>query len=129
LAVVVDERALRRPVGGPEVMAQQLRRLADSLRDDLSAVRFHVAPATLVSPGILRGPFSVLGFADELDQDVVFLEADDHPTYLETDDHVQRYEAVFESLVKECLDSAESIAILDRIAKAMESEVAADAVS
>jgi transcriptional regulator with XRE-family HTH domain len=116
-AVVLSEQALRRPIGGPAVMRKQLEHLAGQLRDGLSHVKFRIAPLSLVHAGVLGGPFAVLEFADEQDQDVVYLEGRDGATYLESEEQVQRYRETFAELVAACPDRDESIAIVERAAE------------
>lgn len=118
-AVVLGEQALRRPIGGPDVMRKQLEHLVGQLRDGLSSVEFRVAPLDLVHVGVLGGPFAVLEFADEQDQDVVYLEGRDGATYLEAEEQVRRYEETFAALLAACPDRAESIAIVERAAELM----------
>ncbi|MHA6628327.1 helix-turn-helix domain-containing protein [Pseudonocardia sichuanensis] len=120
-AVVIAEQALRRPIGGPAVMRKQLEHLAGQLRDGLSEVEFRVAPLDLVHAGVLGGPFAVLRFADEQDQDVVYLEGRDGATYLETEEQVRRYGETFAALLEACPDRAGSIAIVERAAELISS--------
>lgn len=60
LTAVVDEHALRKPVGGPSVMQAQLRHLA--LVSELPTVALHVLPTSVVSNEGLYGNFVVLDF-------------------------------------------------------------------
>ncbi|WP_263453513.1 DUF5753 domain-containing protein [Streptomyces griseocarneus] len=60
--VLLDEHALRRVIGGPAVMAAQLRhvaKLADSGR-----VRLHVLPFTIGKHALTAGPMSLYRFDD-----------------------------------------------------------------
>lgn len=118
-AVVITEQALRRPIGGPDVMRKQLEHLVGQLRNGLSGVEFRVAPLDLVHVGVLGGPFAVLEFADEQDQDVVYLEGRDGATYLESEEQVRRYKETFTALLEACPGRAESIAIVERAAELM----------
>jgi hypothetical protein len=69
---VIDEAVLRRWVGGKEVMARQLRRLKNDARKE--KVTIEVVPFREGAyPGI-GGPFVILEFRDERDEDVLFLE-------------------------------------------------------
>jgi transcriptional regulator with XRE-family HTH domain len=120
-SVVIAEQALRRPIGGPSVMRKQLEHLVGQLRDGLSDVEFRVAPLDLVHAGVLGGPFTVVRFADEQDQDVVYLEGRDGATYLETEEQVLRYTETFSGLLEACPDRATSIAIVERAAELMPS--------
>jgi transcriptional regulator with XRE-family HTH domain len=113
-SVVLGEQALLRPIGGPDVMRKQLEHLVGQLRDGLSHVAFRVAPLDMVTIGVLGGPFAVLEFPDEKDQDVVYLEGRDSATYLETDEQVGRYRETFAALAAACLDRASSLDLVER---------------
>jgi Domain of unknown function (DUF5753) len=59
--VVLNESILRRPVGGPQAMADQLDRLAETA--EVPNVLLRVAPfGTGFHPGLLSGPFEILRF-------------------------------------------------------------------
>ena len=117
LSVIVAEQGFLRSIGGSDVMRRQVERLTEGLTNGLSHVSFQVAPTDLVVPGVVGGPFSILRFADDQDQDVVYLEGRDSATYLETDEHVERYQAVFVKLAEECPSTEGSIALLKGVAR------------
>jgi transcriptional regulator with XRE-family HTH domain len=72
MVFVIDEAALRRWVGGRDVMRHQLRRLkGEALRDNVTV---DVVPFTAGGHPGLFGPFVILEFADERDEDILFLE-------------------------------------------------------
>ena len=57
--VILSEALVRRPVGGPDVMAEQLRHLAGLAA--LPNVRLHVIPLSAgMHPGVVTGPFTLL---------------------------------------------------------------------
>ena len=61
MTVALDEALVRRPVGGPRVMAGQLRFLADLAA--LPNVRLRVVPYTAgLHPGLATGAFTLLDF-------------------------------------------------------------------
>jgi transcriptional regulator with XRE-family HTH domain len=69
---VIDEAALHRWVGGRDVMRRQLHRLKeDSGRDN---VTIDVVPFSAGAHPSMQGPFVILEFPDERDEDVLFLE-------------------------------------------------------
>jgi transcriptional regulator with XRE-family HTH domain len=61
LWVVIDEAVLRRPVGGPEVMAEQVMHLAEAARRPGIVVQ--VIPAAVGAHEGLRGSFVLMDFA------------------------------------------------------------------
>ncbi|QCW77728.1 helix-turn-helix domain-containing protein [Streptomyces sp. S6] len=60
--ILLDEAALRRRVGGPQVMAEQLRKVADMA--GAGRVRLHVLPLASGAHALLEGMLYLLTFAD-----------------------------------------------------------------
>ncbi|MGW5069988.1 helix-turn-helix domain-containing protein [Streptomyces cyaneofuscatus] len=60
--ILVDEGALRRRVGGPKVMAEQLHKVADMA--DSGRIRMHVLPLACGAHALLEGMLYLLSFAD-----------------------------------------------------------------
>ena len=113
LWAVVDEAALRRPVGGPKVMRAQLERLIEA--SELPNVTLQVLPFAAGAHPAMVGAFSILRFTDQELPDVVYVEHLNNATYLDKRDEVERYLDVMESL---CLGSeppAKTAEFLDRI--------------
>jgi transcriptional regulator with XRE-family HTH domain len=98
---VIDEGALRRPVGGPEVMREQIRHLLDMC--DHPAVTLQVLPFSIGAHSAMGGPFTVLRFAEPDLQDVVYLEQLTSAIYLEKATEVDSYTELMEQL---CLQAA-----------------------
>ena len=89
LWAVIDEAALRRPVGSPEVMGGQLKRLIDAT--ELANVVLQILPFRAgAHPGMV-GAFSILRFADDELPDVVYVEHLTNAQYLDRRDDVNRY--------------------------------------
>jgi transcriptional regulator with XRE-family HTH domain len=113
LWAVVDEAAVRRPVGGPKVMRAQVERLIET--SELPNVTLQILPFVAGAHPAMVGSFSVLRFADQELPDVVYVEHLSNATYLDKRDEVERYLDVMESL---CLGSeppARTAQFLDRI--------------
>lgn len=113
LKLIIGEAALRRPVGGADVMRRQLLRLAANLQNGLSSVDFQVAPTSVVLPGALGGMFAVIRFDDPGDQDVVYLEGRSGATYLEVDQDVKRYDGLFDALADGSLSRQDSLRMVE----------------
>jgi hypothetical protein len=96
LWAVVDEAALRRPVGGPEVMRAQLERLIDATR--LPKVTLQVLPLGAGAHPAMVGAFSILRFADQELPDVVYLEHLTNAVYLDKREDLDQYLHVMESI-------------------------------
>jgi len=74
LELVLDEAALRRPVGGPDVMRGQLRSLL--IAGERSNVTVRVLPMEVGEyPFIGHGSVTIFGFAAESEPDVAYLES------------------------------------------------------
>jgi DNA-binding XRE family transcriptional regulator len=100
LWAVVDEAALRRPVGGREVLRGQLERLIEAAK--LPNVTLQILPFGVGAHSAMLGAFSILRFADRELPDVVYLEHLTSALYLDRRDEVERYLDVMELL---CVDS------------------------
>jgi transcriptional regulator with XRE-family HTH domain len=96
LWAVVDEAALRRPVGGQEVMRGQLERLLEASK--LPNVTLQVLPFAAGAHAAMVGSFSILRFGDQELPDVVYLEHLTSASYLSKSDEVDRYLHVMESI-------------------------------
>lgn len=107
---VVDEAALRRPLGGVEVMRRQLRHLIELT--ELPHVTLQVVPFDLGGHAAAGGPFSILRFAERDLPDVVYLEQLTSALYLDKRDEVDHYLAVMERL---CIDAEPATHIRDTL--------------
>jgi len=113
LWAVVDEAAMRRPVGGPEVMRGQLERLIDASK--LPNVTLQVLPFAVGAHSGMPGAFSILRFADPELPDVVYLEHLTNAVYLDKRDEVERYLDVMESLCDDSEHPGRTVELLERI--------------
>jgi transcriptional regulator with XRE-family HTH domain len=113
LWAVVDEAALRRPVGGPEVMRGQLERLVEATK--LPNITLQILPFNSGAHAAMAGAFSVLRFPDRELPDVVYLEHLTSALYLDKRDEVERYMNVMEVLCVESEPPARTVDILTGI--------------
>ena len=86
---VVDEAALRRPIGGSKVMRAQIRRLLDLM--DLPNVTVQVMPFRFGGHAADGGAFSILRFPEPDLPDVVYIEQLGSALYLDKRENVDRY--------------------------------------
>jgi Domain of unknown function (DUF5753)/Helix-turn-helix domain len=100
LWVVVDEAALRRPLGGAAVMRAQLDHLIEMAGSP--HVTLQIVPFMRGGHAAAGGPFSILRFAEPDLPDVVYLEQLTSAVYLDKPENVDRYMAVMERL---CVDA------------------------
>ena len=110
LWAVIDEAALRRPVGGPEVMRGQLERLVEATK--LANVTLQVLPFASGAHSAMVGSFTVLRFADRELPDVVYLEHLTSALYLDKRAEVERYLDVIELLSVDSEPPARTVEIL-----------------
>jgi transcriptional regulator with XRE-family HTH domain len=96
LWAVVDEAALRRPVGGREVMRGQLERLIEATK--LPKVTLQVLPFAAGAHPAMVGSFSILRFPEQELPDVVYLEHLTSAIYLNKPEEVDQYLHVMESI-------------------------------
>jgi transcriptional regulator with XRE-family HTH domain len=96
LWAVVDEGALRRPVGGPEVAHRQLQHLIKMAEHP--AVTLQILPFTAGPHSAMGGPFTILRFAEPDLRDVVYIEQLTSALYLDKPSEVDSYLEVMEQL-------------------------------
>jgi Domain of unknown function (DUF5753)/Helix-turn-helix domain len=99
LWAVVDEAALRRPIGGPEVMRAQLEALLEA--SGRPNVRLQIVPFNAGGHSAAGGAFTILRFPDQELPDVVYIEQLTSALYLDKRDDVEHYLAAMESLCVE----------------------------
>ena len=96
LWAVVDEAALRRPVGGRSVMRGQLERLVEASK--LPNVTLQVLPWSAGAHPAMTGAFSILRFGDQDLPDVVYVEHLTNAQYLDRREDVNQYLHVMDTI-------------------------------
>ncbi|MFF4988522.1 helix-turn-helix domain-containing protein [Streptosporangium saharense] len=113
--VVLDEAVLHRPIGGVEVMNEQLRTLVAATKRPNVSVR--VLPFAAGEHTGLEGSFIVLEFGQDTDLDIAYVEGTAGDVYVESSDHVDRYKAAFERIYELALPAEESRALITKYIK------------
>jgi len=113
LWAVVDEAALRRPIGGPTVMRQQVSALIEATR--LPNVRLQVVPFAAGGHAAAGGAFSILRFGDQELPDVVYIEQLTSALYLDKREDLEFYALAMERLCVEAEPPERTPEILGRI--------------
>lgn len=109
---VVDEAALRRPVGGEQVMRAQLQQLIQM--SELPNVTLQVVPFQAGGHAAAGGAFSILRFSDPDIQDIAYLEQLTSALYLDKSADVDHYLMVMDRLSAEAMPPDETAKLLAR---------------
>jgi transcriptional regulator with XRE-family HTH domain len=113
LVAIVHEIALRREIGGPEVMREQLMHLVEMSR--LPTVTLHVVPLSEGRHWIPNGEIDLLGFPDPEDQELLYVEHPAGSLHIEDPQKVQEAKLMFEQLRTDALTPADSVALIERL--------------
>jgi transcriptional regulator with XRE-family HTH domain len=110
---VIDEGALRRPLGGRSVMHAQLNRLIEVA--SLRHVTIQVVPFGRGGHAAAGGSFTILRFGESDVPDVVYIEQLTSALYLDKRDDVDHYMEVMNTLTTEALTPASTKRFLAEI--------------
>ena len=113
LWVVVDEGAVRRPVGSKEIVREQLKYLIEMA--DHPAVTLQILPFSAGAHSAMGGPFTILRFAEPDLADVVYIEQLTSALYLEKPVEVDSYLEVMEQLCLQAEPVANTTKVLGQI--------------
>jgi transcriptional regulator with XRE-family HTH domain len=113
---VIDEAVIRRPVGGPEVMAGQLRHLV-KLAASLPHLTVQLLPFAAGAHAGMEGPFLILGFPEKADPDVVYVENTTAMGYLEEPVDIDRYTLMFDHLRAAALSPDDTLTTISEAAE------------
>ncbi|KAB8182717.1 helix-turn-helix domain-containing protein [Microbispora catharanthi] len=110
---VIDEAALRRPIGGVEVMRGQIQHLIDLMNQP--NVTIQVIPFSYGGHAAEGGAFSILRFSDPDLPDIVYVEQLASALYLDKREEVDRYSEVMERLCAVSTTPTETVDLLRQI--------------
>jgi transcriptional regulator with XRE-family HTH domain len=110
---VMDESALHRVIGGPEVMKEQLRHLLDMC--DHPAVTVQILPFSAGTHRAMGGAFTILRYTEPDLRDVVFIEQLTSALYLDKQAEVDSYLEVIEEVCLQAEPSARTPGILKSV--------------
>ncbi|MER7128152.1 helix-turn-helix domain-containing protein [Streptosporangium saharense] len=117
---VIDEAALRKMVGGPQVIAEQLSHLTDM------AMRSNIAVQVLLNStgahAAMGSGFVILDFSGDLDPSIVYLETPTDNLFLERPEEVQAYTLTFNRVVAAALTVEESVRYVASLADQLRQE-------
>ncbi|MFG2062187.1 helix-turn-helix domain-containing protein [Micromonospora sp. NPDC048871] len=113
LWAVVDEAALRRPIGGPKVMRGQLQAMLEATRTP--NVRLQVVPFAAGGHAAAGGAFTILRFGDQDLPDIVYIEQLTSALYLDKREDLDFYAVAMERLCVEAEPPERTPEILEGI--------------
>lgn len=115
---IMDEAALRRPVGGATVMRAQLRRLAEVA--ELPNVTLQVVPFQAGGHDAAGGSFTILRFSEPDVPDVVYIEQLTGAIYLEKPTATDNYLDIMNRLSATSLSPAQTIPFFEDISRQLQ---------
>ncbi|WP_370517090.1 helix-turn-helix domain-containing protein [Micromonospora sp. HM134] len=113
LWAVIDEAALRRPIGGPQVMHGQLTALIEATRS--SHIRLQIIPFDAGGHAAAGGAFTILRFGDDDLPDIVYIEQLTSALYLDKREDLDYYAAAMERLCVEATPPERTPEVLTRL--------------
>jgi transcriptional regulator with XRE-family HTH domain len=108
--VIIDEAVLYRTVGGARVMHEQLLRLCEVAA--MPNVTLQVVSFDAGAHSSMEGPYLILGFPEQADPDVVYVENTTTGVYLEQPDDVHRYTLMFDHLRASALSPDDTLHVV-----------------
>src|ERR1700683_929002 len=124
LKVVLNEGIIRRPVGGAEVMAAQIKRLVDA--SDLPNMALRIMPFSAgLHHGIMSGPFVILRFplngdGKATEPPTVYVDGFTGALYLDKPAEIDRYAMAFTDIWSAALSESASQDLLDQAFRELE---------
>ncbi|GAA4208569.1 helix-turn-helix domain-containing protein [Actinocatenispora rupis] len=115
LSVILDEPAIRRPIGGTRVMEKQIHALIEAT--DLPNVDVRVLPFAAGAHASLDTNFIILEFPENRESPIVYLEPKTGGLYLDKPREVTAYNFAMRDLEERALSARESRDFLARAAK------------
>jgi transcriptional regulator with XRE-family HTH domain len=124
MTLALDEALLYRPVGGPAVMARQLRFLADMAAQPNVSLRI-VPHGAGHHPGLITGAFTLLDFQpakrdSDTETAIVYAAGLTGELYLDEPHEVQQYRDAHAAILGYALDEAATVDLLFTVAKELD---------
>ena len=111
---VIDERVLHQPVGGAQVMRDQLLHIV-KLCAERPRVRMQVVPTSAGTYAGLNGPFVIATLADG--DDVSYLDDQLQGRLIERSDDITVVRQLWDSIRSEALNEQQSIELIREVAE------------
>ena len=113
LWLILDEGAIRRNVGGSEVMRHQLEQLVQASR--WANVTLQILSFASGAHAGLTGPFAILEFPERTDSDVAYTESVGGMIYLEKDREVRACVEAFDRMRAAALSPVASVDLIQQV--------------
>ncbi|MEV0003064.1 helix-turn-helix transcriptional regulator [Micromonospora sp. NPDC050980] len=119
LSVIINEAVLRRQVGGPALMAEQLQQIIKAAELPNVTVRILDFSAGLHA-GAMAGAFSILDFpldskGQTVEPPVTYLEAATGAIYLDRPHETEAYDAIWADMTARALDESRTRALINEL--------------
>ncbi|ADI10146.1 helix-turn-helix domain-containing protein [Streptomyces bingchenggensis BCW-1] len=115
---IMDEAALRRMVGGPKAMREQMKHLAQEA--EKPHVTLQVIPFSAGAHADMPGSFVLMGFADAEDPEIVYLDSMAGDLFLEAEIDVRRYGVMFDNLRAQALSPDSTLSLITTLISEMQ---------
>jgi transcriptional regulator with XRE-family HTH domain len=115
LWLILDEGAIRRNVGGSEVMRHQLEQLVQASR--WANVTLQILSFASGAHAGLTGPFAILEFPERTDSDVAYTESVGGMIYLEKDREVRACVEAFDRMRAAALSPVASVDLIQQVSR------------
>lgn len=117
LWMIIEEEALKRPVGGLVIMQAQLQRILEVAEEP--SITVQVLPTARGAHAGLDGSFSIFGFPDPADPEVVYVGGLFGNLFIDKAEEVRKFTLAFDHLRAAALDINESADFIAQIARDM----------
>jgi transcriptional regulator with XRE-family HTH domain len=117
-SAILDEATLRRQVGGPKVMRDQLAHVVAMANEKL--VRLAVLPFRIGGHPAVQGAFHIMDFATPGEDSVLFLETASGPPVQREQDQIARYRLAFDAMLGQSLQGPEATEFIRTVADSLD---------
>lgn len=115
---IIDEAALRRMVGSPEIMRVQLRHLTHlAARHNID---IQVLPFAAGAHSACTGSFVIMDFPDPMDASIGYVDTPTSSLFVEEEDELREFVAMFGSAQGSALNPADSLGFINEAVESLE---------
>lgn len=118
LWVIMDEAAVRRMVGGPKIMREQLLRLTAVAAEPHMTLQ--VIPFSAGAHAGMPGSFVLMSFPDVEEPEVIYIDSMAGDLFLEAEVDVRRYGTMFDNLRAVALSPDDTSGLIAKLAEEMQ---------